>query len=257
MFDTHCHLDFEALKSDLDGVLSGAKKAGIAGLVVPGCFVEQWDSLLSLKEIPEVDVAVGLHPYFTTEETEVDFIVAEVEAAVSRVGAIAIGECGFDKNRGASLDQQQRLFEGHLELAIAADLPLIVHAVGAEERLFQSVKRLGIPRAGAVVHGFSGDAALGRALISRGFFLGIGCAVTRPHRKKLRQALTELPLEWLVLETDAPDQAPLGLDRPGRPEDLGRVAYEVAKLKELPQVTVQEVTEKSARRLFRVVSGST
>lgn len=252
MFDTHCHLDFEALGSDLKLTLNRARTAGVTGMVVPGCHPEQWKCLARFSDVPDVRVAAGLHPWWTLEETDVTSLVSTLQAAMVSLKAVAVGECGLDRGRGASLEKQQALFEGQLVLARELNLPVIVHQVGAAEQLFESLKRTGVPPAGGVIHGFSGDASLGKALISRGFTLGVGCAVTRAHRKKLRQALPELPLEHLVLETDAPDQAPFGKGAPGAPEDLALVLTEAARCMGRSREEVQTVTEFNARRLFRM-----
>jgi TatD DNase family protein len=251
LFDSHCHLDFEELRPDLGERLIRARKLGISGWFVPGCHEEQWAGLGELtKNYPDVCVGVGVHPYWSREGLDVDVLLVRAKQAALDLRAVAIGECGLDKARGAGLALQVRLFEAQLVLAGEMNLPVVVHQVGAQRELLECLGRVGLPDAGAVLHGFSGDASWGRALIERGFLLGIGTGVTKTAFKKLRGAVAELPFDSFLLETDAPDQAPE--QRPGDPADLAAVRDAVADLTGLSAELVAEETRARARALFRL-----
>lgn len=251
MFDSHCHLDFPELSPNLRQHLDQARAGGVRGWFVPGCHVDQWESLPDLVALTsEIFVGIGQHPYWSQGVTDVPQLIERANRAARELGAVAIGECGLDKGRGADLSLQMEIFEGHLALARELSLPVVVHQVGAQRELLRSLERVGLPPSGGVVHGFTGDVSWGRALIARGFHLGVGTQVTRPNRRRLRDAVSALPLDRLLLETDAPDQSPE--KRPGVPSDLLVVRDTMATLLGVSGQEVGRRTEASARALYRL-----
>jgi len=275
VFDSHCHLDFEPLSSELGHHLSEAWVRGVRGWFVPGCFPNQWLTLQKLRKrllegefslfspgqvtspgkancSPSIYFGAGLHPYWSEAKTDIDKLCSQLAEACVGLDSIAIGECGLHRGKGAPLEVQQKLFEAQLQVAHELDLPIVIHEVGARSELLQSIARVGMPRAGAVVHGFGGSVQWGEALIARGALLGIGPAVTRPQRKKLRNAVCELPLESFVLETDAPDQRIWNSHTKARPVDLLAVCACVAQLRHVTPSEVAFCSDKQARSLFQI-----
>lgn len=253
MFDSHCHLDFTALAADLVGHLGRGRAAGIHGWFVPGCEPRQWSKLARVRQqTADIHVGVGLHPYWSGGVEDVDELVNQLRETCLSLGAVALGECGLDKGRGAPLVRQAELFEAQLTLARELDLPVVVHQVGAQEELLRCLGRVGLPRAGGVVHGFAGDVTWARTLVARGLLLGVGLSVLRRDRERLRAAIVALPLERLLLETDAPDQAVSGQKGQGVPSDLVAVCSAVAELKSIIPEIVGETTERTARALYRI-----
>ncbi len=251
MFDSHCHLDFDSLGIDLDRHLEEARACGVRGWFVPGVRPQQWRGLASVGR-SDVWVGAGLHPWETDEQWDVDALCADLQESALSLGAVAVGECGFDKFRGGTIEIQRELFEAQLRLAGEMELPVVIHQVGYQSELIRSLERVGLPEAGGVVHGFGGDVSFGRALVARGLFLGVGVAVTFEIRRKVREAVSHLPLKSLLLETDAPDQAPAGEKRSGIPGDLRRVCEEIARLKQISFEVVEEATEARARSFYRL-----
>lgn len=254
MFDSHCHLDFDEIRPDIASHLEQARQVGVRGWFVPCCRPEDWERLASVKG-PSVHVGVGLHPYFThsnsaAEKYDADSLGALLEQGARRLGAVALGECGLDKNRGADAQAQVSIFEAQLRLASELDLPIVIHQVGYRDLFLKSLARVGVPARGGVVHGFGGDTSWGRALTKLGFHLGLGPSITRQSRAKLRGAAAELPIERLLLETDAPDQRPSGVVGFGRPKDLVEVCHTLATLRGCPMEEVAMRTTESARRLY-------
>jgi TatD DNase family protein len=273
MFDSHCHLDFEALEPDLPVLLAEARAAGVGGWLVPGVGEHAHAGQDRVAAHADVYLATGTHPWWAIEVLDVEAELSALEERARRCRAVAIGECGLDLKRpgAAELEHQSALFEGQLRLARELDLPVVVHGVGAREQLLGALERVGLPSAGGVVHGFGGDLDWGRALIRRGLLLGIGCALTRPGRERLREAARVLPLEALLVETDAPDHHP---ERPasaeqhggssgetalearprraerGTPRDLVEVVGALAELRGLSPEVVAAATAASARRLL-------
>lgn len=251
MFDSHCHLDFEALLPQLDVRLDEARALGVRGWFIPGTCPTNWAKLGSIQR-EDVWVGVGLHPWETERDWEPDALMADLRERALDLHAVALGEFGIDKFRGGSIEKQREFFEAQLKLASEMDLPVVLHQVGHQEAFLRSLERVGLPEAGGVVHGFGGDAAFGRALVRRGLFLGVGVAATFASRKKLLGALPEIALDCLLLETDAPDQKPWGAERPGVPADLAAVRDAVARITGTSPEVVAETTERSARALFRL-----
>lgn len=271
MIDSHCHLDFDALADDLRPLLQDARAAGVEGWLVPGCDPSQWRRLRRLKKQHDEDFwfAVGVHPWWVHQNGSVaseeaddgpqerqllkpEDVAVVLERAAQDMEVVAIGECGLDsKGAPAGVPEQLPVFEA--QLAVAKDLraPLVLHQVGAEQQFLQCLDRVGLSATGGVVHGFSGDLDWARTLLERGLYLGVGVAATRPNRKRLREALTELPLERLLLETDAPDQAPHGSRRgQGKPVHLRDVCRALAELRGQPVDAVERVTAANTRQLF-------
>jgi len=255
MFDSHCHLDFESLSEDLPAHVSAAGQLGVQAWLVPGCFPEQWNGFARLRELAsergwEVHFAVGLHPWWTEGGVDPERLAEEVYDAARRCGAVALGELGYDKNRGADLEVQTRIFESQLQVAHQLELPAVFHCVGRAQELLASLKRVGLPKAGAVLHGFGGDLGFAEALIRRGVHLGIGPQVMRKGRERLRDVVREVDLSSLILETDAPDQRLFPDSSSGMPRDLAAICGEVAELKGLTEGEVGATTERSTRLLF-------
>lgn len=257
MFDSHIHLDFPEFAENRAQLLSSAREVGVSACVVPGCHQEQWSQLRELTDNPALQVheiyfGVGQHPYWSEGIADLDALCSSIALECSQMGAVCIGECGIDHGRGASLPEQAALFEAQLCLADDLDLPVVVHQVGAQELFLKCLKRAGFPRAGGVVHGFSGASDWGRALIKHGFYLGFGLSLLVEKRSRLARAAGELPLDRLLLETDAPDQRPPGEDRIGEPADLALVCDKLANIRGETKALIDEVTERNARNLFRV-----
>jgi len=257
MFDSHIHLDFETLSPDRIQLLKEARHHGITAFFVPGCRAGRWEQLRELRRDAkeagvEVYFGVGQHPYFNDEAPDLDVLCTNIADGSRELGAVALGEIGVDKGRGGSHALQRRLFEAQLRLADELDLPVVLHQVGLREEFLSSLKRVGIPRAGGVVHAFVGSTDWGCALITRGFYLGVGVAVLNKRRSKLARAVAEMPLESLVIETDAPDQSPLGQRGAGVPADLLLVRDAIAKIRGTSPEQVAESSERSARTLFQL-----
>ena len=201
--DTHCHLDFEEFKGDLQNHVYRANQLGIHGFVVPGVTSKQSGALLSFKlHNPGVYIAFGLHPYFMAEHQDGDFEQLKSLAIEHREQLVAIGECGIDASI-ADIEKQQTLFAKHIKLANELSLPLIVHHRQSHHLIMQAFKQVQ-PKWGGVIHAFSGSLQQAQAYIKLGFKLGVGGTITYERANKTKQALALVPLESLVLETDAP-----------------------------------------------------
>lgn len=203
LVDTHCHIDTEAFDADREQVLQRASELGVRQLVVPAIDAAHWAGLIELCDVqPGLFPALGLHPVFLAAHAADD--VAALEKMIEKHRPVAVGEIGLDYYvRELDRDQQQVLFEAQLEVARDADLPVILHVRKAHDQVLATLRR--IPVRGGTVHAFNGSLQQARHYMNLGFKLGFGGMLTYPRSKKIRQLAGDLPIDVIVLETDAPD----------------------------------------------------
>ena len=251
LIDSHVHLDDDAFSRDRDAVIERAFRAGVESMVVPGVDFESWRKIRELAdEHPEIHPAYGLHPMFLTHHApeHVDALSSWLEEP--RV--VAVGEIGLDFHvDGLDHDQQRSYFSRQLELARAHKLPVIVHARGALEEVSLTLRRASV--VGGVVHSFSGSEQQARRLWDLGFHLGIGGPVTYERAQRLRRIVASMPIEFLLLESDAPDQ-PDAKHRGERnePARVTEVLRCVAALRGQTEAEVALATSANAGRLFNL-----
>jgi len=255
MIDSHCHLDVAEFDQDRDAVLARARAAGVVAQVVPAIARAGFEKLRDLCAAhADLHPAYGLHPMFLDQHRPSH--LAELRAWIEQERPVAIGECGLDFFvEGLDADTQRRYFVAQLELARELDLPVVLHARRAVEEVTATIRRVGGLR--GVVHSFSGSAEQARQLWDLGFLLGLGGPLTYARARRLRTLAATMPLEFLLLETDAPDQ-PLAAHRGQRnePARLGEVAATVAALREVPLDEIVAATTRNAARLFALPSAA-
>lgn len=256
LVDHHVHLDALTAGSRREW-LEASQRQGTVAALIPGCFPEQWPEVLGLcskregegQGAPLLVGALGLHPYWTDSvKLSPDALCSALEAKLGDERIVALGECGLDKGRGALVERQSACFEAQLRLARERELPVVCHQVGRRDEFLSGLERTGGCPQGGVVHGFSGDAAWAKALVRRGFFLGVGAGILHSARKRLRQAVVEVPWAHLLVETDeiAHEEPPTAVNR------LQRTLEELAKLKQTSPMEAAAQTAKNARRLYRL-----
>jgi TatD DNase family protein len=249
LFDSHSHLDVAEFDADRAAVLARAQAAGVDEQLVPAVDHDSWPAL---RDACAADAglhpAYGLHPVYLDRHRPAHLVA--LRGWIERERPLAIGECGLDFFvEGLDLDAQRDYFRGQLELAREVDLPVVVHARRAVEEVFVTCKRIGGLR--GIVHSFGGSPEQARQLAELGFLLGIGGPVTYERARRLRRLVAEAPIEWLVLETDSPDQ-PDALHRGQRnePARLVEVLQVVARLRDEDPAAVAAATRNNARRLL-------
>ncbi|KRA35203.1 DNAase [Rhodanobacter sp. Root627] len=247
--DSHAHLDDGRFQSDLDAVMARATEAGIAHVVIPATDTTSWPHIHDLcSNYPRTHPAYGLHPMFLGEDAP-----AHVDALSSWLDdhhAVAVGEIGLDFHvEGIDHDLQRRIFARQLDIARARGLPVIVHARGALEEVILTLRRVGGLR--GVVHSFSGSEQQAQHLWDIGFCLGIGGPVTYERAQRLRRIVSHMPLEFLLLESDAPDQPDAAhrgqRNEPARVADVLRC---IAALRDESEAEIAAATTANAHRLF-------
>ncbi len=253
LFDSHSHFDAPEFDADRDAALARARAAGVTRQVVPAITASSWPKL---REVCANDAglfpAYGLHPMYLADHRPAH--LDDLRDWIERERPVAVGECGLDFFvDGLDADEQQRYFDGQLTLARAFDLPVIVHARRAVEAVIASIKRVGHLR--GVVHSFSGSPEQARQLWQLGFLTGLGGPVTYERANRLRSLARTMPLEFLLLETDAPDQPDAGIrGQRNEPSRLPAVCAAIAELRDQSPDEIAAATTRNAERLFRLTS---
>ena len=268
LFDSHVHLDFEAFDPHRAWIIERAAQASVRKMFVPGCFPDQWRKLSRLmdsgwdtdveKQRLRLRVGVGLHPYFidrvaVSQDDKMDALLADIDRQINELGAVAVGEIGLDKNKGGPRAVQVRVLEAQLSLARERCLPVVLHQVGLQREFLSALKRVGLSEAGGVVHGFSGDIGWAKALGRWGLRLGVGAGILHPARDRLRATVSQLGLDRIVVETDAPDGRRLSDSSElsfNEPRDVEQVVRGLAKMKDASFDVVAETTFRNASDLF-------
>lgn len=207
LFDSHCHLDVSEFDADRAAVLARARSAGVGQMVVPAVDAAGWPTLLELcRRETGLYPALGLHPIYIAQHREADLV--ELRRLVAAERPVAIGEIGLDFFvQGLDRERQQWLFEQQLQIAAEFHLPVLLHVRKAHDPVLATLKRLKFPH-GGIAHAFNGSLPQAQQYIALGFKLGFGGMLTYERSSKLRQLARELPLQAIVLETDAPDMTP-------------------------------------------------
>ncbi len=253
MIDTHCHLDDASFAPDRDAVLARARAAGVQAQIIPAITAASWTAIRTLcAQHADLYPAYGLHPMYLSEHTN-DHLEA-LAHWLEHEQPVAVGECGLDYFvDGLDRSAQAFFFQAQLQLAAEFHLPLIIHARRSVDEVLKMLRhfiRRGQPLSG-VVHSFSGSVQQAQQLIDAGFYLSFGGPVTYARAQRLRSLAQSLPLESILLETDAPDQ-PLA-NRQGQrnePSYLSEVLATVAQLRGLSPTALADATSANARRLF-------
>jgi TatD DNase family protein len=249
LVDTHCHLDVPEFDPDRGAVLQRARTAGVTTIVVPAIDAAAWPKLRRVCAADEgLHAAYGLHPLLLADHRPAH--LRELRDWIERERPVAVGECGLDFYvEGLDPDAQMHCFRAQLELAREFDLPLIVHARRAVEQVIHALRAVGGLR--GVVHSFAGSQEQARQLHELGFLVGLGGPVTYARARRLRRVAAEVPLEHLLLETDAPDQPDCeSRGTRNEPARLPRVLAEIAQLRGMEPEALAEATTANARRLF-------
>lgn len=245
LFDTHCHLDVTEFDADRDAVLARARANGVSQILVPAVNRAGWRFLVDYcRANAGLYPALGMHPIYIDQHRDED--VAELAAWVEKEKPIAIGEIGLDYFvTTLDRERQQQIFEAQLCIARDANLPVVLHVRKSHDQILQTLKRIRVR--GGFSHAFNGSEQHARQYVELGFKLGFGGMLTYERSSKLRALAKNIPLENIVLETDAPDmtvEAHHG--ERNSPEYLVDCLQALSEVKELDVQQVAEITTRNA-----------
>ena len=252
IFDTHAHYDDDEFDPDRDALLSSLSAAGIAYVVNPGCTVESSRAAAALAErYPFLYAAAGIHPEGCGACTEEDW--AAIRELCARPKVVAVGEIGLDYHwaENPPREVQHAVFRRQLQLAREVKLPVIIHDRDAHGDTMDILGEF--PDVRGVFHCYSGSAELARELLRRGWYLGFDGPVTYVNARRAAEVVRAVPLERMLLETDAPYLAPV--PNRGKRNDstnLHYVAETLAAWKGISPEELEEATLQNAKKFFGI-----
>jgi TatD DNase family protein len=250
--DSHAHIHFDRLAEDMLGVLERAQAAGIEAIVNVGTTPAENSRVVEIAQREKMlYAAIGFHPHIAGEVKAVDWPALEELARWPKV--VALGEFGLDYHyKNSTPEIQREVFAQGIRLAIAMDLPLVIHSRQADEDLLATLDEAGgskMPR--GVLHCFTGDAALAREALARGFYISFSGIVTFKNATEVQAAARATPLERLLVETDSPYCAPVPLrGKTNEPANIIHVIRFLADLYGLTENDVRRITARNAAHLF-------
>jgi len=253
LFDTHCHLDFPEFSPNREKMLAKAEEAGISGILIPGVKREGWRSIRQITATNSAcHSALGLHPMFIDEHE--DKHLHDLEMALSVGPIAAIGEIGLDFYKsGSNRSLQTHFVSAQVSIAKSAELPVILHVRKAHDEMLKVLSLQNFAH-GGIVHAFNGSEHQAEKYMAMGFKLGFGGAMTFPRAAKLHRLAANLPLESIVLETDAPDMPPATCHQPyNTPLHLFDNFRCLVTLRDEPAVLIAEQTTQNALDVLNIV----
>lgn len=253
IFDSHAHYDDEAFDEDRDELLHSMSSNGVECIVNVGASMETSRSSIALAEKYEnIYASVGAHPNETGDLTNQD--MKQLKDWASHPKVVAIGEIGLDYHFLEPDEKiQQKWFRQQLDVAVETGLPVIIHSRDAAKDTMDILKEYQGKLTGGVVHCYSYSEEMAKEYLKMGYYIGIGGVLTFKNAKKLKEVVSMVPLERIVLETDCPYLAPE--PNRGKRNDSTNIRYVVRKIAELKNETEQhiiDVTNAAARQLYRL-----
>ena len=245
LIDTHCHLDAAEFGGQQAALLRSAQTAGVGRIVIPSVERANFAAVRTLcEQHPDCSPAYGIHPMYVDATTPEDMKVLRDYLHEHR--PVAVGEIGLDFFiEHYDQARQEHYFLEQLRLAREFDLPVLLHIRRAQDTVLGHLRKI---RVRGIAHAFSGSRQQADEFIKLGFKLGFGGAATYPRATRLRELAATLPLESIVLETDAPDMPPefVARGQPNKPEYLPRIAQTLAQLRGMTLEELAQATTENA-----------
>lgn len=263
VIDSHCHLNFPDFKDDLPHVLASARAHGVGG------FLSICTHLGEAREIQEIagtfdDVvcSVGIHPHGCEKEEEVrhayekkdaSFLATCLKEKIQSPRVVALGETGLDFYYETSHQACQMFcFAAHIQVSLELDLPLVVHTRQAEDQTVDLLRGEGRGKAKGVIHCFTGTLDMARACLELGFYISISGIITFKNASALREVVSFVPLDRLLVETDAPYLAPIPYR--GKRNEPAYVVHTLRAVADLKGIPVEEAAHQTTENFFKLFS---
>ncbi len=252
LVDSHCHLDFPDFESDLGGIVSRAKSAGVGHMLTICTRVRKFGEVLAVAErFPDVTCSIGTHPHYATEERDVS--AGEIIEHARHPRVVAIGEVGLDYfYQKSSREDQEAGFRTHIAAARETGFPLVIHTRDADEdaaRILREEMAQGAFK--ALLHCYTGGRKLAETAIELGLSISFSGILTFPKSGELRELAASLPLDRLLVETDAPFLAPQPYrGKRNEPSYVRQTAKVLADVKGVSEAEIANITTANFFRLF-------
>lgn len=254
LFDSHAHLNDERFDEDREELINSLQEKGVDLVLNPGACIETSKSSVELaNKYDFIYAAVGVHPHDVGNMTE-DDIETLRKLALENDKVKAIGEIGLDYYYDTyPREDQKKWFKRQIELANELKLPIIIHDRDAHGDTFETIKNTKSPEIGCVLHCYSGNVELAREYVKMGCYISIPGTVTFKNNKKTVEVAKEIPLEYLLIETDSPYMAPVpNRGKRNDPSMVQFVADKIAQEKGISYEQVCEATKENAKRFFNI-----
>jgi TatD DNase family protein len=249
LVDSHCHLDFPDFTAERDAVIARARAAGVETMLTIGTRLDQFDGVRAIAETHDgIWCSVGAHPHEAADHATL--LSDELVALAAHPKVVGIGETGLDYHYDLSpRDTQERVFRAHIAASHASGLPLIIHAREADQEIARILGEERPPP--GVLHCFSSGRALAEAALELGFYISLSGIVTFRNADELRAITRDVPLDRLLVETDAPYLAPVPYrGKRNEPAFVAATAAAVAALKGVDAQHLASATRENFFRLF-------
>ncbi len=253
LFDTHCHVNDEAYHTDRDEMLTRAFAAGVDYLLCPGTNLETSASAVAMAhKYKQIYAAVGYHPEEAVSATPEGFEQLR-NWLVTDPKVVAIGEVGLDYYwPEPARELQQEVFIEQVKMAVALDVPLDIHDREAHGDTVDILRKYGKVSRG-VFHCYSGSMEMAKEVIKMGFYLGFGGTTVFPKSVKLKDIVSKVPEDRILIETDCPYLTPPPFrGRRNEPAYVRYVADEIARLRNTDTDTIQQLTLENGKRIFAI-----
>ncbi len=253
LIDTHSHIDLDNFKDHFDEILKNAQEYGVGKVIIPGTAPSGFDRIVELCEKYEnLFGAVGIHPEDLNSYS--DEAENRIKELLTHPKIVAVGEIGLDYYWDKSqIERQKEIFERQIEIAKQAKKPILVHDRDAHADSFEILKKTNAKETGVVMHCFSGSPEFALECVKEGFYIALGGVVTFKNAKKVKEVAKVVPLDKLLLETDAPYMAPTPFrGKENQPAYVKFVAQEIAELRGISFEEVAQATTENAQRLLKI-----
>ncbi|MWN91102.1 metal-dependent hydrolase [Gilliamella sp. Pra-s65] len=252
--DTHCHFNFPLFTQHIAESIYQIQQANITGLIIPAVSASHFNTILQLSETyDEIYTALGLHPIYRHTQADLQQLISILKTNPQKL--VAIGEIGLDRHN-LTIDWQEQLiiFREQLSLAKQFDLPVLIHSRKTHDIIYHELHRANLPCRG-VIHGFSGSYQQAMQFVKLGYYIGVGGVISYSRANKTRNTIAQLPLESLVLETDAPDMPLSGRQgQPNRPEYITEVFKILTQLRNEPSDHILNTILTNTLTLFNRIN---
>lgn len=252
LVDSHCHIDFPDFEEGVEPLLLNMDRAGVSHALCVSVSLERFPGVLALAERhPRIYASVGVHP---DHEDAREPSVEELATLAKHPRIVAIGETGLDyyRNRREDVDWQRQRFRVHIRAARTCGKPLIIHTRSAAEDTLAIMAEEGAGQAGGVMHCFTESLSVAERALEMGFYISFSGIVTFKNAGQLREVAQAVPMDRLLVETDAPYLAPVPhRGKRNEPAYVRHVAEEIARIKAMPLDEVARATRENFFRLFR------
>jgi TatD DNase family protein len=257
LVDSHCHLDFPDFESELDQIVVRGEAAGVGAMLTISTRVRQFERIRAVAErFPNVCCSIGTHPHYAAEERGVQ--LGEILAHAAHPKVVAIGEAGLDYHYEKSpIPDQEHGFRLHIAAARETGLPLVIHSREADEHTTRILEEeMAKGSFSAVLHCFTGGERLARRGVELGLYVSFSGVLTFNKSEALRDIAAGVPLDRLLVETDAPYLAPMPMrGKRNEPAYVRHTAAALAKVKDVTETDIARVTTENFFRLFTKADG--